>query len=66
MQSRFCLFVNMPKRNLTDAAKNGTSVKKVAGPWNMGLKAAMDDPSARIEADEQIVIIKDKYPKVKV
>ncbi|CAE1323938.1 APTX [Acanthosepion pharaonis] len=31
----------------------------------MGLLASMEDPKLRVEADDKIVIIKDKYPKAK-
>lgn len=37
----------------------------VPGHWSMGLLASMEDPKLRVEADDKIVIIKDKYPKVK-
>lgn len=51
------------KRELDD--KRGTpSSKKPFGHWSQGLKSSMDDPELRIDADEKIVIIKDKYPKV--
>ncbi|KAL5004533.1 hypothetical protein ScPMuIL_017989 [Solemya velum] len=39
--------------------------KKQFGHWSQGLKSSMDDPELRIDADEKIVIIKDKYPKAK-
>ena len=32
--------------------------------WAAGLKAAIDDPKLHVFADDKIVIIKDKYPKV--
>ena len=40
--------------------------KKAAGPWNMGLKASMEDPELQVFKDDKIVIIKDKYPKVMI
>jgi len=39
--------------------------RKKAAHWNSGLLASMDDPALRVEADDKIVIIKDKYPKAK-
>ena len=32
--------------------------------WGPGLKASIDDPKLHVFADDKIVIIKDKYPKV--
>ena len=37
---------------------------KAGAPWMQGLLAAMEDPAAVVEKDEQIVVIRDKYPKV--
>ena len=53
---------NSLKRKSSDST-NGTA-KKPFGHWAMGLKASMEDPELRVEADDQVVIIKDKYPKV--
>ena len=39
--------------------------KKIAGHWSMGLKSAMDDPDIQVDSDEHVVVIKDKYPKVR-
>nr|XP_053649638.1 aprataxin-like [Cherax quadricarinatus] len=33
--------------------------------WSQGLLASMNDPDLVVESDERMVIIKDKYPKVK-
>ena len=44
------------------------SVKKIHNApkhWSLGLLASMEDPKLRVEADDKVVIIKDKYPKVK-
>ncbi len=48
------------------SAENGASAsaKKPFGHWSMGLKASMEDPALKVESDDKIVIIKDKYPKV--
>ena len=43
---------------------SGSAPKKAFGHWSMGLKASMEDPELRVDADDQIIIIKDKYPKV--
>ena len=40
------------------------SAKRAPGHWSLGLKASMEDPELRVVADDKIVIIKDKYPKV--
>ena len=42
----------------------GSAPKKAFGHWSMGLKASMEDPELKVDDDDQIVIIKDKYPKV--
>ena len=42
------------------------AAKKPASHWAMGLKTSMEDPELKVEEDEKIVIIKDKYPKVPV
>lgn len=39
--------------------------KKTPSYWSMGLLASMDDPELRVDADDKVVIIKDKYPKAK-
>ena len=38
--------------------------KKPFGHWSQGLLASMDDPELKVESDDKVVIIKDKYPKV--
>ena len=40
--------------------KHGSS-----GHWSLGLKAAIQDTSLRVDSDERTVTIKDKYPKVR-
>lgn len=35
------------------------------GHWSQGLLSSMNDPNLIVESDERVVIIKDKYPKVK-
>ncbi|XP_012943520.1 aprataxin [Aplysia californica] len=41
------------------------SASGTAGHWSKGLLASMNDPEAVIDADEDLVTIKDKYPKAK-
>ena len=38
--------------------------KKPFGHWSQGLLSSMDDPELKIESDDKVVVIKDKYPKV--
>ncbi|XP_059174998.1 aprataxin-like [Physella acuta] len=38
-------------------ANNGTEF------WKQGLLAAMNDPNAVVDSDDELVVIKDKYPK---
>ena len=57
-------FTNAAKRKSTDSNVSAGAAKKFAGHWSMGLKASMEDPELRVDADDKIVIIKDKYPKV--
>ncbi|KAL2098164.1 hypothetical protein ACEWY4_007371 [Coilia grayii] len=33
------------------------------GHWSQGLKVSMQDPKLQVHKDEQVVVIKDKYPK---
>ncbi|XP_046325686.1 aprataxin-like isoform X1 [Haliotis rufescens] len=37
--------------------------KRTPGHWSQGLLSSMDDPELRVDADDKVVIIKDKYPK---
>ena len=56
---------NSGAKKRTSSENGATGAKKSTGPWFLGLKAAMDDPEAKVDEDETIVIIKDKYPKVR-
>jgi hypothetical protein len=38
--------------------------KKIANHWSMGLLSSMKDPELLIKEDDNVVTIKDKYPKV--
>ncbi|XP_059267497.1 aprataxin isoform X4 [Mustela nigripes] len=40
-------------------------VKESLGHWSQGLKISMQDPKMQIYKDEQVVVIKDKYPKAR-
>ena len=53
------------KRKVSSEANGAAKVKKPFGHWSMGLKASMDDPDLQVESDDKVVIIKDKYPKVR-
>nr|6CVT_A Chain A, Aprataxin [Homo sapiens]6CVT_B Chain B, Aprataxin [Homo sapiens] len=35
------------------------------GHWSQGLKISMQDPKMQVYKDEQVVVIKDKYPKAR-
>ena len=50
-----------PAKQLRGAAGGAVSH---AGPWSLGLKRSMSDPTLVVQEDDQVVVIKDKYPKV--
>ncbi|KAK6493204.1 aprataxin isoform X1 [Huso huso] len=39
--------------------------KESGGHWSQGLKSSMQDPKMQVYKDEQVVVIKDKYPKAR-
>nr|XP_023440337.2 aprataxin isoform X7 [Dasypus novemcinctus] len=39
--------------------------QKSLGHWSQGLKVSMQDPKMQVYKDEQVVVIKDKYPKAR-
>ncbi|XP_072179886.1 aprataxin-like [Diadema setosum] len=43
---------------------DGCPVKK-KGHWSLGLLDSMNDPALQIFSDEEVVVIKDKYPKAR-
>ncbi|XP_006863086.1 PREDICTED: aprataxin isoform X2 [Chrysochloris asiatica] len=45
--------------------KDGTTKKEAVGHWSQGLKISMQDPKMQVYKDEQVVVIKDKYPKAR-
>lgn len=47
-------------------SKDDASTKKESlGHWSQGLKVSMQDPKMQVYKDEQVVVIKDKYPKAR-
>ncbi|XP_006863088.1 PREDICTED: aprataxin isoform X4 [Chrysochloris asiatica] len=38
---------------------------EAVGHWSQGLKISMQDPKMQVYKDEQVVVIKDKYPKAR-
>jgi len=49
----------------TNQVSSEHATKPDLSHWSQGLLSAMKDPSVLVEEDEQIVIIKDRYPKAK-
>ncbi|XP_007522938.1 aprataxin isoform X2 [Erinaceus europaeus] len=50
-----------PKKVRDDASTK----KESLGHWSQGLKISMQDPKMQVYKDEQVVVIKDKYPKAR-
>lgn len=50
-----------PKKSKDDASTK----KESLGHWSQGLKVSMQDPKMQVYKDEQVVVIKDKYPKAR-
>lgn len=42
-----------------------TKTNESAGHWSQGLKTSMQDPKMQVYKDDQVVVIKDKYPKAR-
>ncbi|KAM5329054.1 aprataxin isoform 5-T7 [Glossophaga mutica] len=51
----------VPPNKGTDASTK----KESLGHWSQGLKISMQDPKMQVYKDEQVVVIKDKYPKAR-
>lgn len=51
----------VPPKKGKDASTN----KEPLGHWSQGLKISMQDPKMQVYKDEQVVVIKDKYPKAR-
>ncbi|XP_029777025.1 aprataxin isoform X1 [Suricata suricatta] len=45
--------------------KDASTKKESLGHWSQGLKISMQDPQMQVYKDEQVVVIKDKYPKAR-
>uniref|UniRef100_A0A8D2D996 Aprataxin n=1 Tax=Sciurus vulgaris TaxID=55149 RepID=A0A8D2D996_SCIVU len=45
--------------------KDASNKKESLGHWSQGLKVSMQDPKMQVYKDEQVVVIKDKYPKAR-
>lgn len=45
--------------------KDASAKKESLGHWSQGLKISMEDPKMQVYKDEQVVVIKDKYPKAR-
>ncbi|XP_008574996.1 PREDICTED: aprataxin isoform X1 [Galeopterus variegatus] len=45
--------------------KDASAKKESLGHWSQGLKISMQDPQMQVYKDEQVVVIKDKYPKAR-
>ncbi|XP_048218022.1 aprataxin isoform X3 [Perognathus longimembris pacificus] len=45
--------------------KDASAKKESLGHWSQGLKISMQDPKMQVYKDEQVVVIKDKYPKAR-
>ncbi|KAL3854507.1 hypothetical protein ACJMK2_013772 [Sinanodonta woodiana] len=56
---------NKSKRKMSDDDSDGLSKKKPTQYWNQGLLSSIDDPELKVDADDKVVIIRDKYPKAK-
>ncbi len=66
MVNRFLIKMANSMKRKSVPAEGATASKKPFMHWSQGLKASMEDPELKVDADEQVVIIKDKYPKVRV
>nr|XP_036865686.1 aprataxin isoform X1 [Manis javanica] len=45
--------------------KDASTKKESLGHWSQGLRISMQDPKMQVYKDEQVVVIKDKYPKAR-
>ena len=52
------------KRKISEPAGGNEKAKINKMHWSQGLKTAMSDPELLIYRDDNLVVIKDKYPKV--
>uniref|UniRef100_A0A8B9WA90 Aprataxin n=1 Tax=Bos mutus grunniens TaxID=30521 RepID=A0A8B9WA90_BOSMU len=57
---------NPHQRSVPPKKEKDASIKKESlGHWSQGLKISMEDPKMQVYKDEQVVVIKDKYPKAR-
>lgn len=52
-----------PEKTVGSSAQ--PQAQETGGHWSQGLKASMQDPTMQVYKDEQVVVIKDKYPKAR-
>ncbi|XP_051013717.1 aprataxin isoform X1 [Acomys russatus] len=45
--------------------RDGATKQEAPGHWSQGLKISMKDPKMQVYKDDQVVVIKDKYPKAR-
>ncbi|XP_011866128.1 PREDICTED: aprataxin isoform X2 [Vollenhovia emeryi] len=53
----------MSKRKATSSTSKLQPTTTKRGHWSAGLLKSMEDPESKVEEDDQIIVIKDKYPK---
>ncbi|KAM9818540.1 aprataxin [Syngnathus typhle] len=46
-------------------AEDSSKINESVGHWSQGLKASMQDSKMQVYKDDQVVVIKDKYPKAR-
>jgi len=58
---------SLKRKSSSDEMSSVPAKKSSSAPghWALGLTASMNDPELKVEEDDKVVIIKDKYPKVK-
>ena len=56
----------MAEKRKQDSSNGAPPTKKPAPFWMKGLLTSMEDPEHRVFVDDKVVIIKDKYPKVRL
>ncbi|XP_078693908.1 aprataxin-like [Branchiostoma floridae x Branchiostoma belcheri] len=61
----FSVMMNSQKRKLADGAAKTAAQPAKKGHWSMGLLSSMEDPALKVDSDDRVVIIKDKYPKAR-
>lgn len=64
MKTLISIGLSKATMNKASCVTQDTSTLK-SGHWSLGLLASMNDPESKLEEDDQIVVITDKYPKAK-